>query len=66
MASDKTKTGTKKTVEVVYIITSADHLAAPPRVLAAWVQHHWRVENQLHWVKARELHQAGESLQVTC
>jgi len=38
------KTGTKKTVEVVYIITSADHLAAPPRVLAAWVQHHWRVE----------------------
>jgi len=47
----KTKTGTKKTVEVVHIITSADHLAAPPRVLAAWVQHHWRVENQLHWVR---------------
>jgi hypothetical protein len=36
----KTKTGSTKLVEVVYVITSADHLAAPPRVLAAWVQHH--------------------------
>ena len=41
---------TTKTVEVVYIITSADHRAAPPRVLAAWVQHHWRIE-ALHWLR---------------
>ena len=27
----------KKTAEVVYLITSADHQSAPPAVLAAWV-----------------------------
>jgi predicted transposase YbfD/YdcC len=49
--TSKTKTGTKKTtVEVVYIITSADHHTAPPPTLAAWVQHHWRIES-LHWVR---------------
>ena len=35
-----TRAGTK-TVEVVYVITSADHAAAPPAALAAWVQGHW-------------------------
>jgi len=47
----KTKTGQKKTtVEVVYVITSADHTTAPPRTLASWVQHHWRIES-LHWIR---------------
>ena len=41
----------KKTVEVVYVITSADHRAAPPAVLAAWVQGHWGIENRVHWVR---------------
>jgi predicted transposase YbfD/YdcC len=41
----------KKSVEVVYLITSADHQAAPPATLAAWVQGHWGIENQLHWVR---------------
>ena len=41
----------KKTVEVVYVNTSADHQGAPPPVLAAWVQGHWAIENQLHWVR---------------
>lgn len=41
----------KKTVEVVYLITSADHAAAPAARLAAWVQGHWGVENRLHWVR---------------
>lgn len=41
----------KKTVEVVYLITSAAHRAAPPAVLAAWVQGHWCIENALHWVR---------------
>lgn len=41
----------KKTVEVVYLITSADHHAAPPATLAGWVQGHWGIENQLHWVR---------------
>ena len=45
-----TKAG-KRTVEVVYLITSADHHAAPPVTLAAWVQGHWGIENRLHWVR---------------
>jgi predicted transposase YbfD/YdcC len=40
--------GGKKTVEVVYVITSADVSAA---TLAAWVQGHWAVENRLHYVR---------------
>jgi predicted transposase YbfD/YdcC len=42
-----TKKG-KKTVEVVYLITSSD---AGPEVLAAWVKGHWEIENRLHWVR---------------
>jgi predicted transposase YbfD/YdcC len=45
-----TRTG-KKSVEVVYLITSAGHAAAPPATLAAWVQGHWCIENSLHWVR---------------
>ena len=41
----------KKTVEVVYLITSADTRAASPATLAAWVQGHWGIENKLHWVR---------------
>ena len=41
----------RKTVEVVYLITSADHTAAPPATLAAWAQGHWGIENKLHWVR---------------
>ena len=40
-----------KTVEVVYLITSAHHTTAPPQRLAAWVQGHWAIENRLHWVR---------------
>ncbi len=41
-------TGGKTSVEVVYLITSADRTSAPPPVLAAWVQGHWGIENRLH------------------
>jgi predicted transposase YbfD/YdcC len=41
----------KKTVEVVYLITSAANQAAPPATLAAWIQGHWCIENRLHWVR---------------
>lgn len=41
----------KKTVEVVYLITSANAHTAPPHVLAAWVQGHWGIENRLHSVR---------------
>src|ERR1700757_781880 len=40
-----TKKG-KKTVEVVYLITSDRD--ADPAVLAAWVRSHWEIENRLH------------------
>ena len=43
-----TKKG-KKTVEVVYLITS-DRMA-DPATLAAWVRGHWHIENKLHWVR---------------
>ncbi|MGC1286612.1 MAG: ISAs1 family transposase [Streptosporangiaceae bacterium] len=43
-----TKKG-KKTVEVVYLITS--DRAAGPATLAAWVRGHWEIENRLHWVR---------------
>jgi predicted transposase YbfD/YdcC len=39
----------KKTVEVVYLITS-DRRAAPA-TLAAWIRGHWEIENKLHWVR---------------
>jgi predicted transposase YbfD/YdcC len=45
-----TKNG-NKSVEVVYLITSASHHDAPPATLAAWVQGHWAIENSLHWVR---------------
>jgi predicted transposase YbfD/YdcC len=41
----------KKSVEVVYLVTSASHHDASPTVLADWVQGHWRIENKLHWVR---------------
>jgi predicted transposase YbfD/YdcC len=43
-----TKKG-KKTVEVVYLITSDRD--ADPVTLAAWVRTHWHIENKLHWVR---------------
>jgi predicted transposase YbfD/YdcC len=39
----------KKTVEVVYLITSDGDV--DPATLAAWVQGHWEIENRLHWVR---------------
>lgn len=41
----------KRTVEVVYLITSADHRAAQPATLAGWVRGHWGIENRVHWVR---------------
>jgi len=44
-----TKKG-KKTVEVVYLITSDRD--AGPATLAAWVRGHQEIENRLHWVRS--------------
>ena len=39
----------KKTVEVVYLITSDRD--ADAATLAAWARSHWHIENKLHWVR---------------
>jgi predicted transposase YbfD/YdcC len=39
----------RKTVEVVYLITS--DRSADPATLAARVRGHWHIENKLHWVR---------------
>jgi len=39
----------KKTVEVVYLITSGRD--ANPANLAAWARSHWEIENCLHWIR---------------
>ena len=41
----------KKTVEVVYVITSMPPGEAPPTQIATWVQGHWGIENKLHSVR---------------
>ncbi|WP_206686266.1 ISAs1 family transposase [Kribbella qitaiheensis] len=41
----------KKTIEVVYLTTSAGHQQAPPATLTAWVRGHWGIENRLHWIR---------------
>ena len=41
----------KKSVEVVYIITSMTSTEASPTQIATWVQGHWGIENKLHWVR---------------
>ncbi len=43
-----TKKG-KKTVEVVYLITSDSR--ADPATLGAWIRGHQEIENKLHWVR---------------
>jgi predicted transposase YbfD/YdcC len=41
----------KKSVEIVYIITSMAPTEASPTQIATWVQGHWGIENKLHWVR---------------
>lgn len=47
----KTPTGAKKTVEVVYLISSASMIDAQPATIAGWIQGRWNIENHLHWVR---------------
>jgi predicted transposase YbfD/YdcC len=41
----------KPSVEVVYAVTSLDHRAADPRLLARWLRGHWAIENRVHHVR---------------
>ncbi|MFY2860299.1 ISAs1 family transposase [Mycobacterium sp. THU-M104] len=53
-----------KTVEVVYLITSADHTDAPPQRLYAWIQGHWGIENRLHWVRDVTFDEDGSQVRI--
>lgn len=39
----------RKQIEVVYAVSSVPMEHAQPRVVAAWIQGHWAIENALHW-----------------
>jgi predicted transposase YbfD/YdcC len=52
----------KKTVEVVYLITSDRD--ADPATLAAWVRSHWEIENKLH--QASETLRRSEASRPRC
>jgi predicted transposase YbfD/YdcC len=52
----------KKTVEVVYLITSDRH--ASPATLAGWVRGHWHIENKLH--QASETLRRSEASRPRC
>ena len=41
----------RKQIEVVYAVSSVPMEHAQPRVVAAWIQGHWSIENALHWVR---------------
>jgi predicted transposase YbfD/YdcC len=41
----------RPSVEIVYAVTSLDHRAADPRLLAGWLQGHWAIENSVHHVR---------------
>ncbi|MBL0886388.1 ISAs1 family transposase [Myceligenerans sp. I2] len=41
----------KKTVEAVYLVTSAPARTADPATLATWTNEQWGIENRLHWVR---------------
>lgn len=64
-----TKKG-RKTMEVVYLITSMPMTTAAPSQVAAWIRGHWGIENRLHWVRDvtfdedRSMIRTGNSPQV--
>jgi predicted transposase YbfD/YdcC len=41
----------RRSVETVYALTSLDHRAADPRLLACWIRSHWTIENRRHWIR---------------
>jgi Transposase DDE domain len=49
----KTRTlpGGKWRTETAYAITSLPARHAQPAHLASWIRGHWKIENQLHWVR---------------
>jgi predicted transposase YbfD/YdcC len=41
----------RRSVETVYAVTSLDHRAADPGLLAVWLRGHWKIENRVHHVR---------------
>jgi len=54
----------KKTKETVYIICSLPaHLASPDQI-TYWIQHHWAIENRLHYVRDTTFGEDGSTCRV--
>jgi predicted transposase YbfD/YdcC len=47
----RSTTDGRRSTEIVYALTSLDHRAADPRLLAAWLRGHWGIENRVHHVR---------------
>lgn len=43
--------GGRRSLEVVYLVTSMPMVSAAPLQVAAWVRGHSAIENRLHWVR---------------
>jgi predicted transposase YbfD/YdcC len=41
----------RRSVEIVYALTSLDHRAADAGLLAVWLRGHWEIENRVHHVR---------------
>jgi predicted transposase YbfD/YdcC len=41
----------RRLVETVYAVTSLDHRAVDPGLLAGWLRSHWEIENRVHHVR---------------
>jgi hypothetical protein len=41
----------RRSVEVIYALTSLTHRQADPALLAGWLQGHWGIENRVHHVR---------------
>lgn len=41
----------KKTIEIAYLISDLDMVAARPAIIAGWVRGHWGIENKIHYVR---------------
>ena len=54
----------KKTIEVVYLISSASMIDAQPATIATWAQGHWEIENKLHYVRDVTFDEDRQQLRV--